>query len=83
MDGVFGMDNLGQQVRPPGRELAQLGHRDRVLGPGELPPPRVTLCRTRELGDQDTISLRTPIDHVFYCYTGLACFPARRPEVTR
>ena len=71
---------LGQQVRPPGRELAQLGHRGHMLGLGELPPPRVMLCRTRELGDKDTISLRTLIDHAFYCYTGLACFPARRPE---
>jgi hypothetical protein len=31
-------------------------------GPGELPPLRVMLCRTRELGDKDTISLRTLID---------------------
>ena len=71
---------LGQQVRPAGRELAQPGHRDRVLGPGELPPLRVMLCRTRELGDKDTIRLRTLIDHAFYCHTELACSPARRPE---
>ena len=49
-EALQGPGYLGQQVRPPGRELAQPGHRDRLLGPGELPPPRVMLCRTRELG---------------------------------
>ena len=44
-------------------------------GPGELPPPRVMLCRTRELGDKDTISLRTLIDHAFYCYTATGLLP--------
>jgi hypothetical protein len=43
----------------------------------------VMLYRTRELGDKDTISLRTLIDHAFYCYTELGPFPARRPEVTK
>ena len=81
-EALQGPGYLGQQARPPGRELAQPGHRDRMPGPGELPPPRVMLCRSRELGDKDTISLRTLIDHAFYCYTGLACFPARRPEAT-
>ena len=66
--------------RTAGRELAQPGHRDLMPGPGELPPPRVMLRRTRELGDKDTIRLRTLIDHAFCCYAELACFPARRPE---
>jgi hypothetical protein len=73
---------LRQQARPPGRELAQPGHRDRMPGPGELPPPRVMLCRTRWLGDKETISLRALIDHAFYCYTGLAYVSARLPTVT-
>jgi hypothetical protein len=30
------------------------------------------LCCTRDLGDKDTISLRTLIDRAFYCHTELA-----------
>ena len=63
---------LGQQVRPPGRELAQPGHRGRMLGAGKLPPLRVMPCLTHELGDEDTVGLRAIIEHRFYGHTELS-----------
>ena len=69
--------DLGQQVRPPGRQLAQPGHRGRMPGPGKLPPPRVMPRLTHKLSDEDTVGLRTIIDHRFYCHTELSNPPPR------
>jgi hypothetical protein len=66
---------LGQQVRPSGRELAQPGHRGRMLGAGKLPPLRVMPCLTHELGDEDTVGLRAIIEHRFYGHTELSNTP--------
>jgi len=57
--------NLRQQVGPPGRELAQRGHRGGLLIAAEPTPPGVVLRLAGKLGDQEPISLRTLTDHVF------------------
>jgi hypothetical protein len=63
--------------------MAGRSHRDRMPGPGELPPLRAILCRTREPGDNDTTGLRTLTGHAFYCHTELACLRCLAAEATK
>ena len=57
--------DLGQQVGPAARELAELGHRGGFFIAGELPPAGPVPSLARELGDEDPVSLRAIIDHAF------------------
>jgi hypothetical protein len=57
--------HLGEQVGPPAGELAQPGRRGALLGGGEIAPLRMMARLAEQLGDEDTVSLRALIDHVF------------------
>jgi len=57
--------HLGEQVGPPAGELAQPGHRGALLGGGEIAPLRMMARLAEQLGDEDAVSLRALVDHVF------------------
>jgi hypothetical protein len=57
--------HLGERVGPPAGELAQPGRRGALLGGGEIAPLRMMARLAEQLGDEDTVSLRALIDHVF------------------
>ena len=57
--------HLGEQVGPPSRELTELGHRGILPVRGQLAQAGVPPRRTGQPGDEDTVSLRTLIDHAF------------------
>jgi hypothetical protein len=56
---------VGQKVGAACSELAQLPHRCGVLVLGQLPPASVLPGGAVKLRDQDTVSLRTIIEHAF------------------
>ncbi len=57
--------DLGEQVSAGTGELAELGHRGGFLGCGELASLRVMARLAVQLGDEQPVSLRALIDHVF------------------
>jgi hypothetical protein len=57
--------HLGQQVGAPGRDRAQLGHRGGFLIRRQVTPAGVTSCGAGNPGDEDPVSLRAAIEHVF------------------
>jgi hypothetical protein len=57
--------DLGQQIGKARGQRAQLGHRGGLLIGGQFPPAGPVAGLARQLGDEDTVSLRTPIDHAF------------------
>jgi hypothetical protein len=57
--------NLGQQVTPPARQRAELGHRGGFLAAAELTPPGPVPGLPRQLRDQDPVSLGPHIAHTF------------------
>ncbi len=62
--------DLGEQVGPAARELAQRGYRGGLLVRGELTPLRVMLRLAVELGDENPVGLRASVDYAFECRTG-------------
>jgi len=74
--------DLGRQVSPAARELAQRGHRGGFLVAGELSPLRAVPRLAGELRDEDPVSLRTIIDHEFeYRTRSLADVPPQYLEI--
>jgi hypothetical protein len=57
--------DLGEQVGAAAREVAQRGHRGVLLVGGEVAPPGVVLRLAGQLGYEDTVGLRTIVDHAF------------------
>jgi len=57
--------HLSKEVRAAARELAQRGHRGGFIVAAEFAPPSAVARLPRQLRDEDTVSLRTPIDHAF------------------
>ncbi len=56
-------DNLGEQVSPPGRQLAERGHRGVMLGAGQVPPSRMVLGFAEQFSDQEPV--RCALAHSF------------------
>jgi hypothetical protein len=57
--------HLGQQVGATVCELPELGHRGGLLLAAQVAPPRPVACLAVYLGDEETVRLRTLIDHAF------------------
>jgi hypothetical protein len=57
--------DLGQQVGPAARELAELSHRGGFLVAAQFPPPRPAPRLAPDLGDEEAVSQRAFIDHAF------------------
>ena len=57
--------HLGEEVGPPAGERGELGHRGGFLVAGELAPLRSVPRLSRQLRDEDTVSLRAIIGHAF------------------
>jgi len=51
--------DLGEQIGPPARELAEFGHRGVLLVPGQLAPSGMVPGSPGELGDEDTVAVRS------------------------
>jgi hypothetical protein len=63
--------HLGEEIGPAARERLEFSHRGGLLVAGELAPLRPVPRLTRQLRDEDTVSLRTIIGHVFEYRTRL------------
>ena len=57
--------DLGEQICPAAGELAQFGHCGGLLGGGELAPLRMMPGLVVELREEDPVSLRAVVEHVF------------------
>ena len=53
--------DLGQKIRPSGRQLAELGHRGSFLLLGQRTPFSVMLGRAVQLGDEDPVRHRSAV----------------------
>ena len=57
--------DLGQQIRPAARKLAQRGDRGGFLVAAQLAPFRVMPRLAVDVGDEKAVSLRALVDHTF------------------
>lgn len=57
--------DFGEQVGPAAREGLELGHRGGFLVGRKVTPPGAMPRLPRQLRDEDTVSLRTIIEHAF------------------
>jgi hypothetical protein len=60
---------FGEQVRAPGRDLRQLGHRPVMLGPGKAAAARMAAGGARKPGNDNAVlpgsSHRSTLEHIF------------------
>ncbi len=56
---------MRQQITAATGQLAHRGHCGGALVPGQVPPPGMALRLAVQLGDTDTVSWRSLIEHAF------------------